>query len=536
MALDQPASSETIGGALGSNAYIDGVYPEGPVETHVDMLDRMSEYESLVYEHPDYVEMLPKWKKYSDCYEAENVHRFIFKHPRESDDMFTVRVKRGYYYNYCASVVDLIVAYMFHAPIERSPGDAIPEEFGKLYDDADLCDSTFENFMQEVATSAQIYGHCAVLVDAPDVGDVENEEERKELGLRPYLTMVSAPQIKDWVLDSKKRFKWVKIELNQDDDRDSSHPVTEQYRHFLIWTRSKWEKWQIDDVNQDAKLVASGENTLGEVPIVVFYNEKSKAHSWFGTSMLRDIADINIAILNWTSLGDEEIAERCLNILTMESNGGDSAEVLSHHNVLEYSPGTAKPDYLVPGETPLELIGKWIDRATDQIYRLSKLSGSTGLLGVREATSGIAYAYEFNETNQSLAKKAKGMEQGEVKLHRLFARWLSKEFDGTIAYPSEFGVDDFLQELQVLTESRTTLSSETAIKTVEKKVTAKMFAREPMYVRAKIKKEIDEADVKSFGFAESFEALSGKLTGGEEPAESGDQDSERLGNQEISDS
>jgi len=438
--------------------------------------------------------------------------------------MFNVRIKRGYYYNYCASVVDLIVAYLFHSPIERLVGESISEELEEIYKNSDLCGSTYTNFMQSVSTYAQIYGHCGVLVDAPKAEEeVLSEDDRKRMGLRPYLTVVKAPQIKDWALDRHGRFLWVKIEIDVGEDRDPMHPSDSGVRRFLLWDREKWSEWEVNEAERTAVEVATGKHALESVPLVIFYNEKARNHRWFGSSMLRDIADINIAILNWSSLGDEEIAERCLNVLTMEQSGSDTPDILSHHNVLEYTPGSTPPQYLVPGDTPLKLIGEWIDRAKDEIYRLSKLSGSTGLLGVREATSGIAYAYEFNETNQSLAKKAEGMEQGELEVHRMIAKWLSSDWDGTITYPREFGVDDFLQELAMLTESRTTLSSETAVKTLEKKVTAKMFSREPMALRQKIKQEIDDAETQSLGFAENFKTMPPDLTGGAKiPAASGD--------------
>lgn len=530
---DTPIHNEAVSGSVGSNAYLDSNSDFDPLAAKVDLQTRMDDYESLCYVHPDYEANVKKWKKYEDCYEAENVYRFLHQHPRESKDMFDIRLKRGYFYNYCASVVDLIVAYLFHAPIERMVGSTIQTDLGEIYKDADMCGSTYTNFMQEVASFAQIYGHCGVLVDAPQSDNVETEEDRKEQGIRPYLTIVKPTQIKDWALDRHGRFLWVKIEICRDDDRDRLHAVSDSQRRFLIWSRTDWEEWSVDDEQETASKVANGEHDLGQVPLIIFRNERAKNHRWFGSSMLRDIADINIALMNWSSLGDEEIAERCLNILTMESNGQDTPEVLSHHNILEYMVGSKPPEYLVPGETPLELIGNWIDRAKDEIYRLSKLSGSTGLLGVREATSGIAYAYEFNETNQSLAKKAEGMEQGEIEVHRMIARWLGKEWDGSITYPREFGVDDFLQQLSLLSEARGSLTSVTAIRELEKKITAKMFARDSMELRSTIKTEIESSDPHLVGFAENFNSVPGALTRGavEDSPESSDNSVDESGDE-----
>lgn len=526
MPPDTPIHDESVAGAVGSNAYLDSQEDRDPLQAKVDLVERLDDYSAMVYEHPDYCSYYQKWKKYEDCYEAEDIYRFLFRHPRESADMFDVRVKRGYFYNYCASVVDLIVAYLFHSPIERITDGSLQKELDEIYSDADLCGSTYTNFMQQVAEFAQIHGHVGVLVDAPKADGISTEEDRKRAGVRPYLTLIKATQIKDWALDRYGRFSWVKIEIDRDESRSPNKPVGENVRSFLIWNRESWEEWEVDDVEESAVLVDSGSHSLDAVPLIIFHNERAKNHRWFGSSMLRDIADINIAILNWSSLGDEEIAERCLNILTMESSGIDSPEILSHHNVLEYTAGTQAPQYLVPGETPLKLIGEWIERAKDEIFRLSKLSGSTGLLGVREATSGIAYAYEFNETNQSLAKKAEGMEQGEIEVHRMIAKWMNEQWSGTVSYPREFGVDDFLQEMQILSEARSNLTSESAIKELEKKITAKMFARESMDLRSRIKKEIESAEPKGFGFAENFGTLPSDLLRGRADDDS-DTDSEQ---------
>lgn len=510
-----------MGQSTGSNAAID-MRTDSPVmagecigaEARV-----MDQAAGLLYEHPDYIANAEKWQKYLNCYEANDIYQYIRQHTRESREIYENRVARGYYYNYCASVVDLFVAYLFHAPIVRDPKGS-GEAYQALYDDADLAGTKYVYFLEVLASFAQIFGHVGVLVDAPKPpeGGYANEAERLANNGRPYLTLVRADQIKDWELDNQGNFVWVKIEVSRPEpDRAWNVSVDTESRHFIIWTRENWEEWKVvgeAGANPIATKVDSGEHSLGVVPLVIVRNEKLPSHPWFGASSLRDIADINLAILNWSSLGDEEIAERCLNILTMEADSGDSAATLSHSNVLTYAAGSQPPQYLTPGVTPLELIGKWIDRAKDEIYRLAKLGGSTGLLGVREATSGIAYAYEFNETNQSLARKAESLEQAEYEIHRLFAKWLNTNFDGSIIYPKEFGVDDFITEFQILAEGRNNLTSETANKELQKKTVGKLFAREPMELRAKMIKEIEASNSVPIGIVESFQTVPGALTSG----------------------
>ena len=99
------------------------------------------------------------------------------------------------------------------------------------------------------------------------------------------------------------------------------------------------------------------------------------------------------------------------------------------------------------------------------------------------------------------------MEQGEREVHRLVAAWIGEEFDGQIDYADEFGVTDVLMGLNELREARTILTSETAKREMEKKLTAKIFARSPVKLRQDIEKEIQDADPSAGGLVESFGTL-----------------------------
>lgn len=513
--LSEDASYTGMLGAVGSNQHLDRrednlvALPSGPQKFDEDA-------DALRYLHPEYSANILKWKKYSDLYSAEDIYKYIFQHTRESDDLFERRVKRGYYYNYVASLVDLMVAYLYHSPVERKPGNLKGSDLEAIYKDANLCGDTYFVFQQLVSTFAFLHGHCGILIDAPQEGyRFKSEDERKRAKHRAYLTLVRADQILDWELDKFGKFEWVKMEICRPQNRSWKTSVDVDTRYFLIWTRDHWEEWSLS--GDEARRLGEAEHDLGEVPLVISRNERSLDHKWMGLSVVRDIADINIGILNWASLGDEEIYERCLNVLTMERDDGDAPVALSHNNVLEYSSGTNPPQYLTPGESPLKLIKEWIAGAKDEIYRLAKMGGSTGLLGVREATSGIAYAFEFNETNQSLGKKAESQEQTEIETHRLIAKWYGKEWDGEITYAREFGVEDFLAQFQLLSEARMTLTSDTAIKELENKTLAKMFAREKQDLRARIFEEVQKADARGIGLFENFGTTPAAMTGTSKP-------------------
>lgn len=503
-----------------SNTALDAVTGYSEADAMLREKSEMQLADAILYEHPDYVANSGKWQKYYNVFESEDLQGYLTQHPRETSDVYAMRVQRAYFYNYCASVINLFVAYLFQAPIDRNlkmtGGTANAEELEEFNKDANRCGNSYAAVMQLVATYSQVFGHTLVLVDAPEADDtIESEQDRKDAGIRPYLTIFDATQVKDWAVDRFGKFDWVKVEVAPEEDRDFLHNVAIDVRTFMIYDREGWQKYNVLQ-GKHAKLIDSGDwpdSIRGRVPVVIFRNERKLRHEWFGTSALKDIADINLALMNWASYGDEEIVNRCLNILAMQRDTtGDLTPTISTYNILEYPPDAAAPTYLTPGETPLKLIMEWMARAKDEIYRLAAMGGSTGLLGVREATSGIAYAYEFNETNQSLSKKAESMENGENELFSLIAAWYGAEFNGTVTYPRDFGVDNFFQELDILQSCRDTLTSETAIKEQEKKTVGKMFSRKDTTFREKMYAEIDKAEAKAPSFVEGFGTVPGPLT------------------------
>lgn len=484
------------GRTVASNIGIDSVQDAEKVFTPEGKMDRA---EALLYEHPDYEEYIQKWTKYADCYLARDLSKYVTRHPREHEDTYKARLERLYYYNYVASIVDLFVSYLFQSGINRTINSSDPEVksiIDEILEDATRQGMNYNLFVDIAATFAQIYGHIGILVDMPRTDQKGmTVEERKKAKHRPYLQIFHPHQLLDWEMDDVGQFEWIKLEIGPPSGRQWDVPVADNTRYFVIWDKQKWTKYAVQDNGEKEEAVVTvlgeGEHKLGIVPFAVIRNEHSLAHDWFGESAIRDISDINISILNWCSFSDEEIANRCLNILVMQRDENDKAIEISHYNVLEYPEGANAPQYLTPGETPLKLIQEQINQARDEIYRIAKMGGSTGLLGVREATSGIAYAFEFNETNQSLARKAEFMEQGEKDIWRCIAAWLQKDIETIILYPREFGVDDFLSELRILLECRTTLTSTTAIKEREKKLLNKMFCKEKQALRETMMQEVD---------------------------------------------
>lgn len=491
-------------GAVGSNQSLDlekDLGLELPSDPGLDLARQ------LLQTHPTYGGEVRKWIKYLDLYESHDIYRFIFRHLRETDASWKKRIERGYFNNYLKSVVDLYTCYIFSSPVERQITGLDKIFNDRFYKNVDFRGTNYKSFLMDVCTFTQVEGHVGILVDAPSVDDESllSERDRIRGNIRPYLTLLHPHQILDWELDAFGRFEWVKICLAKDVAREWTVADPGDAKAIIIWSKDKFEVYTVTgrEGQEVAKLEKEGINKLGEVPLIISKFRKQARHQWFGVSSVNDIADINIGILNWSSLGDEEIYERCLNVLAMQKGGDGSSPDLTHHNVLEYD-SEKPPEYLTPGATPLKLIKEWIEFHIGDILRLAKLKGPTGMADVRQAQSGIAYAFEFNETNQTLSNRAESIETVDFEIHRLVALYFDEEFDGTVAYPKEFGVEDLLTELNALTIGRAALTSETAIKELEKRTVRRAFAKSATELRAKMEKEIEEGEAKP-----TFESMIG---------------------------
>ena len=491
---DLAAPYDSVTGAVGSNQSIDLNVDMDPLRKATDGKDLAK---NLLAVHPTYHENCKKWTKYLDLYESNDIYKFVFKHLRESDGSWKKRVERGYFNNYVASVVDLLTSYLFSAPIDRDVKKFEEIFTDRFYKNVDFRGTKYKVFMEDVARYTRVEGHVGVWVDAPEGVEGISELDRLTGDIRPYLTLIHAHQILDYQLDKYGRFEWVKFVLGRDPERSWEKSADGNAKTVVVVSKDTFEVYEVEGASGQERsvLARSGPNTLGEVPLVISKFQTQARHPWYGVSPVRDIADINIGILNWSSLGDEEIYERCLNVLCMEKASDDSKVELSLDNILEFE-GTIAPFYLTPGATPLQLIQGWIQFHIDDILRLAKLKGPTGMKDVRQATSGIAYAFEFNETNQTLSSNAEALESVDYEVHRLIAKYFGEEFTGSVSYPREFGVEDLLVDLQGLEIARRVLTTESGIKELEKKVIRGLFAKLPTELRVKLEKEVDAAEAK----------------------------------------
>lgn len=258
---------------------------------------------------------------------------------------------------------------------------------------------------------------------------------------------------------------------------------------YTTWTKSGWIRHKVSKAN-DVEEVDFGVHNLGIVPMVLIYHEKSLLEEVIGESFLTDIAGMNLLILNWLSLLDEEIAQKTLNILTVATSPNAPSEVvIGSSNVLEYT-GDKAPAFIAPASEPGEMIHRSVLSMRDEIYRQARLTGGMGVL--KEMKSGLSLSYGFQETGQALADTADSIEHSEIKVMQVWAMWFKQDWKGVVSYPDDFGIEDLPADMEVVQKADTMINSSTFKAAIRQKIADRILPKMTEADRKKVTEEIIE--------------------------------------------
>ena len=397
--------------------------------------------------HPEYERMLPQWAFFLDAYEGgfafTSKPAYLFSHARETAEDRAFRLKRVVYYNYCRSIIDIYVSYIYRREVVRESNHPLFETF---LNDIDLRGNDINTFMaSRVAPMAQVLGVVFVVVDMPPAPEgLKTAYEERALGIRPYARLLLPFNLVDWELDSDGQFLWAKVREVAPSERGPLDDTQQTKWQYRIWTRNRWFLLDEDGNFLNPNGPKGEPHPLGRVPIARVYNERSFLNTLAGVSALQDIAPICQRIYNLCSLLDEFLYKQCFSFLAWP--GDVDVERLTTANIASLDPETRLlPTYITPPTDPARFIESQIEKSIEEIYRLARIRYA---VMETHAESGIARAIEFHDTNNILAKKARNLEAGEREIFELLFAWMGEEPDFRVVYPKEFSVRAANEEIE----------------------------------------------------------------------------------------
>lgn len=410
----------------------------------------INQVSALISGNTTYDTYQKRWKYLLESYIGGDEYRkaqYLTRYQLETNSEYLARLNNTPLENHCQSIVSVYKSFLFRTEPDREFNsiEGMPE-LEEFLNDADMDGRNLDAFMKDVATWSSVFGHCFILVTKPNVGAITRAEEQ-QIGVRPYVNLLTPLVVLDWQFTRSPNGRYDLSYFRYLEDVNGS------IRTVKEWTKESIKTSTVDVDNSVITEETTEPNGLGEIPVVIAYNQRSSVRG-LGISDLTDIADLQRFIYNNTS----EVAE---------SMRLDTHPSLVATNETRVGTGAGSlilmPDNLDPGLKPyvLESSGASIDAIYKSIQHTTSVIDKIANTGAVRATesrtlSGVAMNVEFQLLNAKLSEKADNLELAEEQMWKIWCKYMGMESDVEIDYPGEFNVRDTQNEIaQLKTASET---------------------------------------------------------------------------------
>lgn len=379
---------------------------------------------------------------------SKSIESNMFPHAKERSEDFSKRLEMSYYYNFCSPIIDTYTNHLFKLPVIAEYG-SIETQVDKIKDNVDLMGSSIDEYRIQKSELAQVYGHIFTLVDSPQVNlEIRTMQDKFDNRVFPFFTLFRPQDVINWALDGFGRPHWVLVRETADINVDPFAFEKKDLKRvkYRLWTRTEWVL-----ADSEGAEIERAPHGLGFVPINVTFDKKSKkARNFLGRSFIADIAEVARDLYNSCSELREIMRNQTFAFLVLQGDASDfNAIEVATNKGLRYPKDTNQPAFISPDAANADTYFKHIDRQVDKMFELAMLQAGSASFEGQSAVqeSGVSKAWDFNQTNSALSKKAANLEDGEIKEWQMFAKWENKEWDGTIEYPHDFNVQDLIADL-----------------------------------------------------------------------------------------
>ncbi len=422
---------------------------------------------------------------------------YLDQFPRESADRFSKRIDVSHYVNYTGPILETLLSYISKEAMNYD-GEP-PELTAWRQSDVDGKGATWERLMvEQVRPRCATLGWCPVLLDMPTTtGEEISVARAREAGIDVQAIPLYPMNLLDWSCDDRGRVVAAKVRTDvvvREDLLGASY----RDEHYSVWYPDRVLRFvvRVQEGSED-RVVSESEvaHSHGRVPIVSFRASKMCEDDMRGPSVIGDLARVNKRIFNLDSELDDHLRNACFAILgvPVANMQADLGEIIAGNGVAMKIPATGSRglEYVAPPATVPEAIEKRREVLVREVYRCARVEHAKPS-GV--TTSGIARAYEFEQTNRRLADIASGFARAEQEALRLVAQMkgMSGAERVTVTPPSDFSVEDLTADLANVIASQSIGLGATADAEIRRRVARRMLPNLPASVAATIDAEIDE--------------------------------------------
>ena len=397
-------------------------------------------------------------------YLRENSETFLPLEPREDYTAYLARVNRAVFSPFTQRLVRAATGLVLRKPIVLEGDPYWSEIFAK---DVDGCGSDLDEYARRLLLCSLTYGHCHTLVDFPAPTGARSLAEERALNRRPYWIEVDPQNVYGWRLDREVNYgKLIQVRIAEKavvPDGRFGEKVYDQIRviepgRYEIYRQRESRKdmyGQMPYPNSfdltassggDYELVESGDYSLGEIPLVTTYSNKTDTMT--SKPPLLDIAYLNLAHFQRQADLIHSLHVASQPMLVLEGWDDQTKDLaISVNYALAMQPGN-KAYYVEPASSAFEA-------QSNEIKELQMQMATLGISTLSQqkfvAESADARRLDRVDTNSMLSMVSLDLEQTLQKCFNLAAAYLQLE-PPEVRISRDFDIDRLIgQDVTALT-------------------------------------------------------------------------------------
>jgi hypothetical protein len=426
---------------------------------------------------------------------------YLDQFPREDIEKFDRRIDIAHYTNYVGPILDLLLSYINKAAVNR---DKIPESVEDWLSDVDGKGAAWDTIKREVIVPrAAALGWCPVMFDLPEAAEANSLAKQREMGISPRCYPLYPLNILDWIVDENGTLSAVKIRTDHR-VRTSLLEATTVEERYAMWYPDRVERCVVTTVEgkePSISEVVTSPHSYGCVPLVVFRAKPTPDDRVRGVSAISNSAIAARRLFNLESEMDDHIrgqvfatlgvpvTDTTVNIGELVGGSGSVIKVPmeSRHGL----------HYVAPPASCADTIEKRMEVTVREIYRTEQVEHTkpTGTT----ASSGVARAYEFEQTNRRLGSMAMTLARAEQDALRLVGKLLgSNEAENlTVSAPTDFSVEDLASEIDGVLSAMQANLGPTAETEMRRRLVSRILPNLPVATQEAIAAELEQIRAQS---------------------------------------
>ena len=402
----------------------------------------------ILESHEAYKFYVDRWRFLNDSYQGGYdyfIGRYLEPYYFESREDYEKRLRQVAVDNHVKSIVGIYNSFLFrkqpmrdYANIENDPS------LESFLADADLDGRSYEAFMRDVSAYSMVYGHCWVIIDKPQSQALTRADELNQ-EIRPYVSLFTPENVLDWEYErlSNGVYKLTYLKVKEE--------VVGDKQYVREYTSEEVNVYELDGNEKKGELISTLPNSLGQVPAVCVYAQRSNLRG-VGVSSIGDIADVQRELYE---LGSE--AEQIIRITNHPSlvKSVDTEATAGAGSIIQLPPDLdpgLKPYLLQPNGASIESILNTVNHKIQSIDRMASLGG---IRNVEARTlSGVALQTEFQLLNAKLSDFAMNLEVAEEQIWRVWCLYQDTTWNGEISYPKSFNIQDKANDIVMIKQAK----------------------------------------------------------------------------------